>query len=125
MPEDDSIRVLIRVRPKISTEHDQRPSVVSVDEEQSAISISREKKGTSEFKFSSVLGPRSSQVDVYEKCHDILEGITNGVSACIMAYGQVTINPSFLLCLHREHCRPLLVRPIQCLGMAGRNDSSC
>lgn len=94
---EDTVRVLIRVRPKLpinsSSGNDDPASVsnnLTIDEKNNAISIGRgDKKGISEYKFTSVLGPQVSQAEVFNKCSDVVQESINGINCCIMAYGQV------------------------------------
>jgi len=59
------------------------------------ISLNRDKKGSLDFKFSGVLGPNSTQLDVYKHCDSVINGAVDGVNTCIMAYGQTGSGKTF------------------------------
>ena len=59
------------------------------------ISLNRDKKGSLDFKFSGVLGPNSTQLDVYKHCNSVINGAVDGVNTCIMAYGQTGSGKSY------------------------------
>jgi len=91
---EDTVRVLIRVRPKLQVNSsgidESASNNLTIDERNNAISIGRgEKKGISEYKFTSVLGPQVTQADVFNRCSDVVQESINGINCCIMAYGQV------------------------------------
>ena len=92
---EESIRVIVRVRPKqiaageTDDSSDGRTNI-TIDSKQNSITLPRgDKKGISEFKFSSVLGVNSTQDEVYKRCSDIISDLMKGINCCIMAYGQV------------------------------------
>ena len=87
--EEESVRVIVRIRPLIACEDDgEADGRSSFDWDKRRISVCRPKKGTSEFKFSHILGPESTQQDLFVQCMDVARNVCLGMNCCIMAYGQ-------------------------------------
>ena len=105
-PAPANVRVLVRIRPLNNTEHRRngrynKSEAISIDSNSSltlAMSGSnsetrRDRSSSSalenkSFKFDAVLGPRSSQADVYSNVKEIVEAVANGYNGTIVAYGQ-------------------------------------
>ena len=87
----ESLKVLVRIRPSVSLDAAARDGEFEVSEDGRTISVSRERKGTSDFTFSegAVLGPEAAQVDVYSHCN-LISDVAEGIDCCIMAYGQTS-----------------------------------
>ena len=94
MPTENGVHVLVRVCPAQNPEVDcDRLPFLVVDEVNGNVEVDRtqNRKGLSDFKFSAVLGPTATQQDVYSKCQNIIgSDMTEGISCCIMAYGQTS-----------------------------------
>jgi kinesin family protein 11 len=91
---ENSITVVVRVRP--DSDNDSQPNNrISVDESKHLLSLPRDKKGISDFKFSGVLGPQSSQEQLYNHCKSVINDVSQGISSCIMAYGQTGSGKTF------------------------------
>jgi len=88
--EEESVRVIVRIRPIIASVDDGEVDGSSslFDWDKRRISVHRPKKGTSEFKFSHILGPDSTQEDLFIQCMDVARNVCLGMNCCIMAYGQ-------------------------------------
>ena len=63
-----------------------------VNEESKTVSVSRDRKGTSDFTFSNgaVLGPQSTQQLVYSHCNSLISDVLDGVDVAVLAYGQTS-----------------------------------
>jgi kinesin family protein 15 len=88
MPQqEESMRVVVRMRPPSEQDGDSsnKPTIDSVGRK---ISVLRDRKGTAEFSFSSVLGEESKQEDLYDVCRDSVSYVMDGINCCILAYGQ-------------------------------------
>lgn len=89
--EHDSIKVLVRVRPlslaetEGGTSHD---SVVDILNSQALNVTSADGKKSFKCAFDSVLGPASSQAEVYEIVKGCTESVIEGINSTIFAYGQ-------------------------------------
>ena len=84
------VRVALRIRPLIKREMlENTVSCVLDDEEHNEVIIGREPKQR-RFTYDYVLGPQSSQQDVYDRCHvaSLVDGCFHGYNATIFAYGQ-------------------------------------
>jgi PHD/YefM family antitoxin component YafN of YafNO toxin-antitoxin module len=96
----ESLQVLIRVRPLNNSEsidNDENESKFVVDiQDSSALSVSNS-DGTRVFHFSfdAVLGPTSSQLDVYNIVRECTVSLLSGVNATIFAYGQTSSGKTF------------------------------
>ncbi|RYG62402.1 hypothetical protein EON64_17920 [archaeon] len=83
-----SIEVLIRPRPIIPIADDEEGGQIIFDNETNKISIYRKKnKRASDFQFSKVFDSQTSQEEVY-KALDVVRLATEGISGCVLAYGQ-------------------------------------
>jgi kinesin family protein C2/C3 len=79
-----NIRVVCRVRP---CEIKNKPLAVSFPME-AAIRVAASERRISEYEFSSVLEPQSTQQDVFEEVWTALRSCLDGHNVCILAYGQ-------------------------------------
>lgn len=85
----ESIKVLVRVRPLSSGEiADGNESVVDILGSQSLSVTSSDGKKSFRCAFDAVLGPSSSQIDVYEVVRGCTESVIEGYNSTIFAYGQ-------------------------------------
>jgi hypothetical protein len=80
-----NIRVVCRVRPCL--ENKNKPLAVSFPME-AAIRVAASERRISEFEFSSVLEPHSSQQEVFDEVWPALRSCLDGHNVCIFAYGQ-------------------------------------
>lgn len=104
---DQLLKVVIRVRPPESLgatsgsiADESNNGFIVADEEQATISIERDKKGTSEFKFSGVLGSDATQVRLWEHCSTVVDDVVEGINTCVMAYGQTGSGKTFSMYGH-------------------------
>jgi hypothetical protein len=108
MPADEqNMRVIVRVRPQteLSTSIDGNlpkdvnkdlegsvdatsGQAITIESEESKISVYRERKGQSAFSFSNVLGTSSTQEALYDLCKDSINDVMEGINCSILAYGQ-------------------------------------
>jgi hypothetical protein len=86
----DSIKVLVRVRPLSDKEFDDagETTVINILSGQSLSVTSLDGKRTFQCGFDAVLGPTSTQVDVYDTVRCCTASTLNGVNSTIFAYGQ-------------------------------------
>jgi hypothetical protein len=100
---ESNVNVLIRVRPM---SHD-RPNtaaaaalpVISINEDSDTISLQRERKlkgNNLDFKFDKVLGPESSQIQLYNCCN-LVSDVMDGINCCIIAYGCTSTGKSYAM----------------------------
>lgn len=83
-----TIQVLVRARPTfLGAENGPDEGFIKINEENSVISIIKDRKGQSDFAFSKVFGPSVKQNIIYSNC-DVVSDVINGINCCIMAYGQ-------------------------------------
>ena len=89
----ESIKVLVRVRPlssqdnvSLSTE-----SVIDIIGPSSLSVATSDSKRSFQCSFDSVLGPQSSQLDVYQTVRECTVSVLQGFNSTIFAYGQVTV----------------------------------
>ena len=84
------VRVAVRIRPLIKREvRENTVGCVLGDPDNNEIIIGRQPKQR-RFTYDYVLGPDSSQQDVFDKCHiaSLVDGCFHGYNATIFAYGQ-------------------------------------
>ncbi len=81
--------MLVRVRP--SPDGGASSPCLSLQPEKQQVSVSRDKKGTSDFAFSqgAILGPATGQEEVFSHCN-VVDDVVNGLNCCVMAYGQTS-----------------------------------
>lgn len=85
----ESIKVLVRVRPLNQTElAENNDSVVSILNDQSLNVTSADGKKSFRCSFDSVLGPTSTQSEVYSIVRSCTESVIDGFNSTIFAYGQ-------------------------------------
>jgi hypothetical protein len=100
---EESMRVLVRVRPPESNDSNELLNSTStslsnggcgqssfvIDETEKKISLTRDRnKGSAEFSFSHVLGMQANQKDLFALCSDTINDVTAGINCAILAYGQ-------------------------------------
>lgn len=83
--ESSSLRVLARVRPLFPGE---TQGSISVEDEVFSVRMASLRGKPREFQFEKVLGPESSQTEVFSEISDSLDCVIRGGRACILAYGQ-------------------------------------
>lgn len=88
MPQEESMRVVVRMRPPSEQEGEEAINRPIVDKAGRKISIVRDRKGTAEFSFSSVLDDTSTQAHLYDMCKDTINDVMDGINCCILTYGQ-------------------------------------
>ncbi len=95
MNTNQTIKVFVRTKPSTANvppdalSLNPEKNLLHVDEGNSLISFSRERKGQAEFQFSKVFGQSVSQQNVYSACSTVVaQDVMEGVNCCIMAYGQ-------------------------------------
>ncbi|KAK9840727.1 hypothetical protein WJX81_000449 [Elliptochloris bilobata] len=79
-----NIRVLVRVRPELGGSGD---SVLAFPMA-GAVVVSPPNRRVADFTVDAVLGPDSSQADVFAEVAPLIESVVDGYNACILAYGQ-------------------------------------
>ncbi|KAA0177306.1 hypothetical protein FNF27_01084 [Cafeteria roenbergensis] len=83
----DGIRVVVRVRPQIgdeiSSSDPAHERVVECDAATGSVTVAAHRS-----KFDVVLGPESTQDDVYASVAGAVSEVMNGINACVLAYGQ-------------------------------------
>ncbi len=85
----ESIKVLVRVRPLSDKESvDNNDSVVDIYDQQTLLVTSADKKKSFQCSFDSVLGPSTSQAEVYETVRGCTRSVLDGFNSTIFAYGQ-------------------------------------
>jgi hypothetical protein len=85
----ESIKVLVRVRPLSASELAERnDSVVEILSSQALNVTSADGKKSFKCAFDSVLGPNSSQTEVYDIVRGCTESVIDGFNSTIFAYGQ-------------------------------------
>ena len=100
---DEHVKVIVRVKPlsldESACQEDlgRRPSLDCSD---SSVRVDRDRKGTTDFAFSRVLGEESSQVDVYGQLCGHVKDVLVGTSMCVMAYGQTGSGKTYSMLGH-------------------------
>jgi hypothetical protein len=85
----ESIKVLVRVRPLSGTElADGNDSVAEIHSGQSLSVTSGDGKKSFRCAYDAVLGPSSSQLEVYDAVKGCTESVIDGFNSTIFAYGQ-------------------------------------
>lgn len=87
---EESLRVILRVRPQLG-DVPATPELVnalSVDTDAGRISVSRNRKSSSEFSFYGIVDASEGQEKLYNYCSDIVNDAVSGVNCSVMAYGQ-------------------------------------
>lgn len=85
----ESIKVLVRVRPLSQSElADHNESVVDIIDNQSLKVTSADGKKSFSCSYDSVLGPNSTQVEVYDVVRSCTQSVIDGFNSTIFAYGQ-------------------------------------
>jgi hypothetical protein len=83
----ENIKVLVRVRPLVPSEGDDQLSVTIHDP--SSLSVTNADNTKSfQCSYDAVLGPSSSQLDVYQTIRECTISVLDGVNATVFAYGQ-------------------------------------
>lgn len=85
----ESLKVLVRIRPEQNNGNSINNNEFVVHDAGNAISVTRDRKGTSDFTFTegAVLGINTSQSSVFSHCN-LISDVIEGIDCCIMAYGQ-------------------------------------
>ena len=97
--EESSVQVIVRPRPQFLSNSLPLSSSDSLEisKDNKAVSITRERKGTSEFTFDHVLSPEATQLDLYLKCNSVISTVINGTNCCIMMYGQTSSGKTYAM----------------------------
>ena len=100
MPQTESLRVFVRVRPPISKEID-KETAVHVSGTQS-ITLTAEKNDIS-CSYDFVFNELSTQDQVFERVKPLLSDVLAGINGCVFAYGQTSgLCIHYLLVTHDE-----------------------
>ena len=84
-----NIRVLCRIRPKLSNEQGNSIVVQAINEETVAVSgNARGHETHKQFEFDRVFGPSAGQSAVFDEVEPLVESVLDGYQSCIFAYGQ-------------------------------------
>ena len=89
MVSESTIKVLVRLRPL--PDGSNGSNCLQLGESDKTVSVLRDKKGVSEFTFSTgaVLGPNCKQNTIFEHCN-VAQDVVDGINCCVMAYGQTS-----------------------------------
>lgn len=94
----ESIKVLVRVRPSSGDETSLDEYAVDIDDEKNSLTVcSTDGKRSFSCSFDSVLGPGSSQSDVYDVVKYCTESVLKGCNSTIFAYGQTGSGKTFTM----------------------------
>lgn len=87
---EESLRVVLRVKPLLdeAVASNEYSSALSVDTEKNRVTLSRTRKGNSEFSYYGIVGASGGQADLYSYCNDVVADAVLGVNCSIIAYGQ-------------------------------------
>lgn len=94
MPEDESVKVVVRVRPLSRKEvQDGHEECTFADESKGVITVHNPKGDTGDppksFTFDAVFNPKTSQRQLYDVCSaPVVEAVLSGFNGTIFAYGQ-------------------------------------
>lgn len=109
-----SIEVLIRARPPITSISTEDGNNIQIDEHKSKVAVYRKKhKKQAEFQFSKVFEASASQQEVYEAL-DVVKYVTEGISGCVLAYGQTNTGKRPLFPPVRPLCSLMVIAHEQC-----------
>ena len=86
---EENLAVIVRVRPPLDNEIilDQCVEVAHISGNKNAIKL-RTKNHNITCGYDSVMGPDSTQCDVYQQVRPVVDAVCNGINATIFAYGQ-------------------------------------
>ena len=113
MPQTESLRVFVRVRPPISKEID-KETAVHVGGTQS-ITLTAEKNDIS-CSYDFVFNELSTQDQVFERVKPLLSDVLAGINGCVFAYGQTSG-----LCIYLLIIYPLRILLIYLQLLAGKS----
>ncbi|KAK0148372.1 Kinesin-like protein KIN-14I [Merluccius polli] len=99
------IRVFCRIRPVSRTEAAQGGVIVveRLDDYSVAVETPR---GLREFNFDKVFGADSSQEELFQDTHRMIQSAIDGFNVCIFAYGQTGSGKTFTMVGDKEHRNP-------------------
>ena len=89
--DDDTIRTILRIRPRLHKSEKDLPQHINVSSSNSTVIVSphgRRYPVAKEFSLDHVLGPSSTNSDVYSLLKDSIISFTEGFNATILAFGQ-------------------------------------
>ena len=86
---EENLAVIVRVRPPLDNEIilDQCVEVAHISGNKNAIKL-RTKNHNITCGYDSVMGPDSTQCDVYQQVRPVVDAVCNGINATIFAYGR-------------------------------------
>ena len=87
MPQPESLRVFVRVRPPISKEIE-KETAVHVSGNQSIVLTAEKTDISCSYDF--VFNELSTQDQVFERIKPLLSDVLSGINGCIFAYGQTS-----------------------------------
>lgn len=96
-----NVRVMCRVRPRLSGELAQEECVLATDLCQIKVYNSQSMK-ESNFEFDRVFLPTDTQEVVYYEVNDLVTSVMDGFNVCILAYGQTGSGKTFTM--EGDHC---------------------
>lgn len=94
-----NIRVYTRLRPTISEDGKGPDSVhvITVDPRDDQLCLVNNKGKKSTYEFNAVLGPESTQLQVFDQVNDLILSVIDGYNVCIFAYGQTGSGKTFTM----------------------------
>ena len=83
-----NVRVLVRVRPFLSSDGECRETHVTCLKDETSLSITQPNKPASMFHFDHCFGEKSTQDGVYKEVTELIQSSMDGYRVCIFSYGQ-------------------------------------
>lgn len=87
MQTTSTVKVFVRVKPKTDEKIEDEEEIINVTNDDTVVSIKRDKKAQADFVFSKIFSKETEQKQLYQSC-DLVKDVISGVNCCVMAYGQ-------------------------------------
>ena len=83
-----NVRVLVRVRPFLSNDGDNRDTSITCNKDETSMSVQPVNKAANLFHFDHCFSEKSTQDGVYKEVSELIQSSLDGYRVCIFSYGQ-------------------------------------
>eukprot|EP00761_Pharyngomonas_kirbyi_P014710 gb/GECH01014740.1/.p1 GENE.gb/GECH01014740.1/~~gb/GECH01014740.1/.p1 ORF type:complete len:792 (+),score=229.73 gb/GECH01014740.1/:1-2376(+) len=124
-----NIRVIVRLRPLLSSEKSEKKSFSAFPEAQievpddTAVTVTTGSMGTKKHDFFRALGPNAAQQDVFEELKPLIQSACDGFNICVMAYGQTGTGKTYTIHGDPETAKGVVPRAVDDLFETLKSDA--
>jgi len=109
-----NVRVLVRVRPFLSNDGDNKDTHVTCNKDETSLSVQQPNKPASMFHFDHCFGEKSTQDGVYKEVTELIQSSLDGYRVCIFSYGQTGSGKTWTMSGERNGAqRGIIPRAVQ------------